>query len=207
MIEAGDDKVGFRTEKELRDAVLNNYEIRRLLIPNDESCYMQLEVAGYLGIPDIVVARIEKSGEFRTFALELKLSNWKRALTQAFRYRAFSECVYVIMDRARIEAPLKQIDRFKRSNVGLVSVDHSGAVQVHNKPQFDIPYSEYLRSRFETVLDFGIRQRCRWYFALDRSMSVFTVPGEDELLEGVFFCETTRPCPIYGRTVGHGLST
>lgn len=57
--------------------------------------------------------------------IEAKLKNWQRALTQAYRYKHFSNCVYVVLDEHYARPAIKAIDEFKRFNVGLVSISET----------------------------------------------------------------------------------
>jgi hypothetical protein len=57
--------------------------------------------------------------------IEAKLKNWQRALTQAYRYKHFSNCVYVVLDEHYARPAIKAIDEFKRFNVGLVSISEA----------------------------------------------------------------------------------
>lgn len=52
-------------------------------------------------------------------AVEIKLRNWKAGLSQALRYKTFSDQVYVFVGHAPKVAPL---DAFRRSGVGLVQL-------------------------------------------------------------------------------------
>ena len=58
-----------------------------------------------------------------TIAIEAKVSNWKRGLYQAYRYKQYSDMSYLALHSSHIGAPMKNIDLFKQLNVGLISVD------------------------------------------------------------------------------------
>jgi hypothetical protein len=79
----------------------------------------------------------------------MKLSNWKRALAQAFRYRAFAEISFVVLDSKYINRALKQINKFQTANIGLLSIDLDGNLHIHHQPSHDIPFCEQTRSNFE----------------------------------------------------------
>lgn len=64
-------------------------------------------------------------------AIEAKLSDWPRALTQAYRNRQFADESWVVLDHRYYKAALAQVERFNRSGVGLASVDVSGKLYIH----------------------------------------------------------------------------
>lgn len=59
-------------------------------------------------------------------SFEFKLSNWRRALYQAKRYRTFSHRVFVVMPSSSIRPALRSVDSFRRFNIGLIEHDPSG---------------------------------------------------------------------------------
>lgn len=96
-----------------------------------------LEPLGLFGIPDIMINNKE------VISIEAKLKNWKRALVQAYKYRTFSRKSYVYMDIDYINAPLENIDEFKKFNVGLAGVSETG-ITVYYEPKEEEPFSEKL---------------------------------------------------------------
>ncbi len=115
------------------------------------------EVEGLFGIPDLFLAfgKIDSSGEKNVFsyAFEMKRKNWKRALTQAFRYAAFSNYSYVVLDSAYANPAVRNIGKFQRSNIGLITVDTNCKLDVCFHPNYAIPYSEHLYKDFYNTLD------------------------------------------------------
>ena len=55
-------------------------------------------------------------------AIEAKLSNWKRGLYQAYRYKEYANKSYVALHSDYIHRARKHIQDFERYNVGLVEV-------------------------------------------------------------------------------------
>ena len=116
------------------------------------------EMDGLFGIPDLIVAfgKLSCKGRrfIRTFAFELKRFDWKRALMQAFRYKAFVNYSYVVIDDYYVSRAIKKIYLFERANIGLLSINQSGVISWHLKCKFDQPYSHYLRKEmFSKVPD------------------------------------------------------
>ncbi len=138
----------FDTESELTNAALTSQDFYRTLGYADWLRWETREPSGLFGIPDVVFcfARVNTSGCWilRTFAFEMKLCNWKRALTQAYKYAAFAHYPFVVMDHGYVERAKRHIDLFRRSNVGLLSIDPSGQTYVHFRPRFRQPYSRLL---------------------------------------------------------------
>ena len=63
-----------------------------------------------------------KSVLTQTVAIEAKLYSWKRALNQAYRYKWFSENSFVFLPEENIGPAEKNIEMFKKLEVGLASV-------------------------------------------------------------------------------------
>jgi len=143
----------FTNEKELVE-IFKNSQYFENLVEIDGSISRE-EVKGFFGVPDLVI--IQPTGEKQiSYAFEAKLSNWKRALFQAFRYKAFVNKSFVVMDHDLVKPALSQTDRFCRANIGLISIDLSGEVHCHYNPYYEPPYSPQLESKFnEKIRDSG----------------------------------------------------
>jgi hypothetical protein len=76
-----------------------------------------------------------------TIAVELKLKKWKKALHQASMGRSFAEYRYVAIDEDHISRALENLEKFKRDNVGLISIDSTGESTTHWNPSRGTPYS------------------------------------------------------------------
>ncbi len=88
------------------------------------------ELVGY-GIADFVWMDYGRNGKqarsttaepFLT-AFEMKLKNWKRALSQAYRYSYFSDCAIVVLPEDAAERASAHLSDFQRLGVGLWSYD------------------------------------------------------------------------------------
>jgi hypothetical protein len=108
------------------------------------------ELQGLVGVPDkfLVLWKSTCSGNrvIRTIAFEIKRDNWRRALVQAYRYLAFADYSFVVMDAAFVHRPITAIDQFKRANIGLLSVSKTGEVEWHYTPRLSRPYSDSART-------------------------------------------------------------
>ncbi|MBO6522604.1 MAG: hypothetical protein JJ971_02155 [Balneolaceae bacterium] len=82
------------------------------------------------------------------FAIEAKLKNWKRALKQAYRYKWFADYSYVVLDSCHIENAIKEIDLFRKYNVGLASISKDGELVRYFKPKREIPFDYKMRVLF-----------------------------------------------------------
>lgn len=58
----------------------------------------------------------------QTIAIEAKLYSWRKALSQAYRYKWFSEQSFVFLPEENINPAKKNIEMFKKMEVGLASV-------------------------------------------------------------------------------------
>lgn len=103
------------------------------------ACAMEIPINGF-GIADLVTVAWENndaeasetkysSDDFVTRArptvraFEFKLSNWRRALMQAIRYKYFANVSIVVLPVEKCEAPLKYIDTFRKIRIGLWGFD------------------------------------------------------------------------------------
>lgn len=64
-------------------------------------------------------------------SFEAKLRNWKKALTQAYRYKRFSNYSFVLLDEKYINPALKNISLFKKYNIGLISMKGNTYITYH----------------------------------------------------------------------------
>lgn len=141
----------FASESELTETATTSKEFFDSLGYEDWHRWERWELEGYFGIPDYVLAfeKKKKNGApmIRSFAFEMKLKNWKRALVQAFKYASFAHYSYVVMDHCYVKRAVRNLQMFERSNIGLISVSTEGNVRVHLRPKFKAPYSDHLKRR------------------------------------------------------------
>ena len=83
------------------------------------------EWSGLFGIPDYVCFD-KQGGEINVVSFELKLSDWKRAMVQAFRYRSFSHLSYVVMPEGAAESASRHADEFQQYGIGLLAFGPNG---------------------------------------------------------------------------------
>ena len=103
------------------------------------------EWSGLFGIPDYVC--FDKQGDdIRVVSFELKLSDWKRAMIQAFRYRSFSHSSYVVMPEIAAESASRHADEFQQYGIGLLAFGPNG-LRTLCESSFTIPYSPQLSSK------------------------------------------------------------
>ncbi|MBW8010318.1 MAG: hypothetical protein FVQ83_03615 [Chloroflexi bacterium] len=141
----------FRYESDLVNTVLMSPDFWMKFKSGIYSSKYKVEVSGLFGIPDLVVIQNVSNVYFRSIAFEMKLTNWRRALIQAFRYRAFAERSIVVIDNSNVESAKKNISRFIKSNIGLISIDINGKVLIHYFPEKKTPYSTPLKNKFEEL--------------------------------------------------------
>ncbi|MDD4575309.1 MAG: hypothetical protein PHI36_02665 [Bacteroidales bacterium] len=101
------------------------------------------ECQGLSGIPDYVFYDKKKENT-SIIAFELKLKNWKRAMRQAFRYRCFSNIVYVVLPEETAKSAKSNVSLFEQYNIGLATFNRDKDFNVVYKPQMSMPFSECL---------------------------------------------------------------
>ncbi|HRE42125.1 MAG TPA: hypothetical protein PLG90_12425, partial [Ignavibacteria bacterium] len=89
----------------------------------NESFKILKELEGVTGRPDFFFIFKENDCLISTISIELKLRDWKKALSQAFKYRFYSNQAIVILDSNYSEPAIKNLDKFKKFNVGLCSLN------------------------------------------------------------------------------------
>lgn len=103
------------------------------------------EWQGLFGIPDYVYFE-KKNNDINVVSFELKLTDWKTAIIQAFRYRSFSNMVYVIMPEDTVKRAVAHADKFNQYGIGLASFT-SGRLTVIVNAKSTEPYSKHLREK------------------------------------------------------------
>jgi len=144
--------MSFRTERELVVCALASPAFHILVESDHCLTYHRLELAGLFGIPDLVTVTIDAPLKtVRTIAFEMKLRNWRRALAQAYKYKAFARQAYVVLDHAHVGPAMSQLHLFRRSNIGLLSINLWGDIFVHHVPYEESPYCPQLRGTFQDI--------------------------------------------------------
>jgi len=86
------------------------------------------------------------SNENEIIAFEAKLSNWRKAIHQAWRNTSFANQVYVVLPRNFASAAIKNKAEFKELGVGLCVVDEDG-VEVIFQSTFHQPIMPWLNRK------------------------------------------------------------
>lgn len=146
--------MAFMTEHALTQVAVRSDYIKNIC---KSPCFIKLELNGLFGIPDLVIANIREANKSITiensYAFEMKLTNWKQALHQAYRYKSFANSVFVIMDDDHVNAACKNILLFQRANIGLASVKNNGKLIIHFQPELETPFSESIFNKFRAVIN------------------------------------------------------
>ena len=74
-----------------------------------------------------------------TVAIEAKLSNWKRALKQAYRYHWFANLSLVCIPEDKVKPAVGGLDQFKKLNVGLLTLNQQGEIKLVFAPKVSQP--------------------------------------------------------------------
>ena len=122
----------------------------KYLKSNFGNCYLK-EHEGLFGIPDFVLYANDGTNVY-IISFELKLKNWKRAATQAFRYKSFSNSAYVVMEINHATPAINNLDHFKKFNIGLAVFDISKGLQIVFQPSADEPYSNKLNQKLISTI-------------------------------------------------------
>jgi hypothetical protein len=88
----------------------------------------------------------------RLIAVEAKLSDWQRVLTQAYRNLQFADESWVVLDHAFARPAIAQLERFRITGVGLASVERGRGLFVHHAATTQGPMSPAKRWHAQAVL-------------------------------------------------------
>lgn len=70
-------------------------------------------------------------------AIEAKVSDWKKGLKQALRYKNFADKSYLALYESHIRTAKNNLDIFKTLNIGLIGVD-DGGINIYFDPEANI---------------------------------------------------------------------
>jgi hypothetical protein len=142
----------YESEQALFEVALNTPFFKKLVEGENRS--LIVEPKGLFGVPDLLTVKARKNNRkiITSASFEMKLRNWKRALAQAFKYKAFSELSYVVIDHHYARPALENISKFQNANIGLLSIDIDGKIYVHVKPLKEKPYCESCKERLYTLV-------------------------------------------------------
>jgi hypothetical protein len=129
----------FETEREM------SLMFEKFLKANFGNAYLK-ECQGLFGIPDFVYFE-KKKQDVSIISFELKLTNWRKAAKQAFRFKSFSNISYVVLSSKSVNAALNNLELFEKYNIGLAKFDTNCEFEILYKPQLGIPYSENLNQK------------------------------------------------------------
>ena len=143
--------MSFASENELRNTMICNGYFNNF-VEKDNELIISLETKGLFGIPDVLIVKTKdnKYSKKEAIAFELKLKNWNRALVQAFKYRAFADLSYVVLDEKHANPAKNNINRFVKANIGLLTIDKKGHIRTLYNPSPEKPYSDNFESSIVT---------------------------------------------------------
>jgi hypothetical protein len=148
----------FSTEQELVETAIRHLPLRRWLkAPDGTPVFQQTEVRGLFGIPDLLAAFAPATSrrnkpQLRSIAFEMKLSDWRRGLVQAFRYRSFASTSFLVIDDSRSKPAVLNAERFKRANIGLIGLNADGRFRIYVRPQREAPFAPHLENALTEIV-------------------------------------------------------
>lgn len=132
--------VGFRSEAELVRCY--NHLIQEAINNLNLDVGTRHEVPAPGGIPDLVIFNEQGYALQYVITIEFKLSNWRRAVHQAFRHRNYGNEAYVVLDQAKSRAAIRNLELFRQANVGLVTVNAEEGLRTWYSPKPGLPFSK-----------------------------------------------------------------
>jgi hypothetical protein len=145
--------MNFKSEKEMSE-LFSKYAYRFI---KNTGLLLVSEVRGLFGIPDFVLFDKNGSNIYSIVAIELKLKNWRRALVQAYRYRAFANQSFVILDEAFCKNALLNLSMFEQYNVGLASFNNKNELKIYHIPNFETPFSLMVVKQLEKFISINVK--------------------------------------------------
>lgn len=112
----------------------------------------ELSMNGY-GIADLVCVMRTPQAKQGLFAFEIKMSDWRKALSQAYRYRYFSNKAVVVLPFSDAEKARLYISTFKALGIGLWSFDkNSGQIKRIHTPRYRRPLNPAAKEKALNML-------------------------------------------------------
>lgn len=74
-----------------------------------------------------------------SYAVELKISDWKRGLNQAARAKSFAEYQYVALPSNYVHRAVDNLEYFSKYNVGIISITEEGNCTIEYSPDREQP--------------------------------------------------------------------
>lgn len=101
----------------------------------------EMYIPGF-GIADMVAVRQNRNDTF-LYAFEMKLKGWRKALSQAYRYKYYSDLVSVVLPFNEAEKASQYLKLFQILNIGLIAFDASRKI-IHTfyEPKQELPLSK-----------------------------------------------------------------
>lgn len=88
--------------------------------------YAEAKFLKKIGNEDFKVCKPYKSALDFVVAIEAKIKNWNHALSQAYRYKKFSDLTFVLLDETYSNSAKKNLDSFEKYNIGLITMNSEG---------------------------------------------------------------------------------
>jgi len=96
----------------------------------------------------VILGKAIFTGQIKLTAFELKLANWKQALTQAYRYSYFSDMSIVVLPSKAAVAAAKHLELFRQMRIGLWKYDaRSANYEKVYQPRFNRPRSSSAKAK------------------------------------------------------------
>lgn len=71
----------------------------------------------------------------KIIAVEAKLNDWRRAISQAYRYQRYANQAWVVLDASQARGAINAKKEFKRLNVGLKVLRRTGVAKTYVSPR------------------------------------------------------------------------
>ena len=118
----------------------------------DGNVHFKMEVKAPGCIPDMIVfVECQNSIEY-IITFEFKLRKWKRALNQAFRHRNFCNETYVVLDHSHAKSAISNKEKFRKANIGLITIDTHGKRYTWVLPKPSTPFSNKFSHNLASTL-------------------------------------------------------
>lgn len=79
----------------------------------------------------------------RIIAIEAKLMDWRRAMSQAYQYQRYANQSWVVLDASKARGALEAKEQFQRLNVGLKVLTRAGVSKTYVTPRLKPAKSPY----------------------------------------------------------------
>ena len=106
------------------------------------------------GVADFLLVKFNHRTQVKSLsAFEVKLTDWKQGLAQAFRYSYFADNTFLILPEKKCSSALANLNVFEQLNIGLYGFNEENKkIKLHYAPASSKALNRLLREKAEKTV-------------------------------------------------------